>query len=381
MARSLSIFFLAFVFLQVAIGADPPVKVKIVDEKKVEAVLPLDPAKAVTYQAAFGLGLMVRVDNQQMHLGNITTQFKIDSQIVYPNVQLQPMPLPKTLSGKTRDGVMQKFQHGAIEVTQTMEVVPGKPVKDGQKRRLDTVLVRYTIENKDKQPHEVATRVLMNSLIANSRNIQFAAPTEPDKLLNGVELKDAKVPPYVRLLQNADLKNPGMTGVLSYRLNKNWEMPSRLVMGRLQIVGGDAWTYSALPANGFSAVVTYWAGKAIKPGEKRELAYAYGGGIAGNPENEGAVKLVLGGSFEPGKLFTLAAYVDDPAPGQSLTLELPAGMERVEGKESQPLAAPSEENPSLVLWKARVLRTGDYRVRVRSSTGLTLTKVISITKS
>jgi hypothetical protein len=168
---------------------------------------------------------------------------------------------------------------------------------------------------------------------------------------------------------------------MSYRFNKTWGMPNRLVMGRLLAAGGDNWNLNPQPANGFSALVSYWDPKPIKPGQKREFAYAYGGGVASNPENEGLVNLVLGGSFEPGKLFTVTAYVDDPAPGQKLTLELPPGMERVEGKESQPVAAATDESPSLVLWKARVLRTGDFRVRVRSSTGLTLTKIISITKS
>jgi hypothetical protein len=32
-----------------------------------------------------------------------------------------------------------------------------------------------------------------------------------------------------------------------------------------------------------------------------------------------------------------------------------------------------------VLWKARVLRTGDHILRVRSSTGVTQTKIVSVT--
>src|SRR5439155_462026 len=100
----------------------------------------------------------------------------------------------------------------------------------------------------------------------------------------------------------------------------------------------------------------YWDPKTLNPGAKRELAYAYGQGIAGNPENEGRVELALGGSFEPGKRFSVTAYVQEPQPGQTLALELPPGMERVEGKEEQPVPAATASGNSLVLWKARVTR-------------------------
>jgi cyclophilin family peptidyl-prolyl cis-trans isomerase len=79
------------------------------------------------------------------------------------------------------------------------------------------------------------------------------------------------------------------------------------------------------------------------------------------------VKLVLGGSFAPAKLFTITAFVDFPVQGQTLTLELPAGVKLMEGKETQPV--PDSMAASVVLWKARVLRPGEFSVKVRSSTG------------
>jgi hypothetical protein len=143
----------------------------------------------------------------------------------------------------------------------------------------------------------------------------------------------------------------------------------------------NLWDIRAIPAMGDSAMAMYWDKRTLQPGSKRELAYSYGQGIASNPENEGKVEVALGGSFEPGKLFNVTAYVEDPAPGQTLTLELPAGMERMEGKELQPVPAPAAEGNSIVMWKARVCRTGEYALRVRSSTGVTQTKVITISKA
>jgi hypothetical protein len=92
--------------------------------------------------------------------------------------------------------------------------------------------------------------------------------------------------------------------------------------------------------------------------------------------------MALGGSLEPGKRFNVTAYVTDPAPGQFLTLELPAGMTLVDGKACQPVpAAPSEEPSSMVVWQARVLHPGEFAVRVRSSTGVTQGKHVTITRA
>jgi hypothetical protein len=110
------------------------------------------------------------------------------------------------------------------------------------------------------------------------------------------------------------------------------------------------------------------------------MAYAYGVGIASSPENEGRVTMALSGSFEPKKTFTVAAYVDDPVEGQSLTLELPPGVELLEGKQVQPVPAPLGGGSSLVLWRARVRELGRFPLRIRSSTGLTQTKTVTVSR-
>jgi cyclophilin family peptidyl-prolyl cis-trans isomerase len=86
--------------------------------------------------------------------------------------------------------------------------------------------------------------------------------------------------------------------------------------------------------------------------------------------------LVVNRSVPPARLFAIAAYVDFPSRGQTLTLELPPGVERVEGQAIEPVPA-SASGHSLVLWKARVLRPGTFAVRVRSSTGLTRSQTVT----
>jgi hypothetical protein len=199
-------------------------------------------------------------------------------------------------------------------------------------------------------------------------------------VLDGVELKGKTIPDYLQFLQQPDLKNPGFVAHMTYNFGKAFEMPDRIVLTSLgaQI---DQWNLAVQQAGGDSAMGVFWEPKEIKPGAKRKIAYAYGQGIAPSPEADGNVVLALGGSFEPGKLFTVSAHVLDPAPGQSLTLELPPGMERVEGKERQPVPIVTDDANSMVLWKARVLNTGKFTVRVHSSTGVTHGKIIAITEN
>lgn len=363
-----------------------PVKVRIQDEKPtvVEVALPLDPKKYVQYQAA-GPGVVIRVENKTMHLGSINPTFKIDEQVVFPGqVVIQNQRLPKTASGKERDGIMSVYALGKIRITQTIEVVPSKPLKPapGQKRRLDTVLVRYTAENKDSVPHKIGMRIFLDVYVVDNDQALFAAPTQPGKILNGVELKDEpgkkkEVPDYLQILQRPNLQNPGFVAHFTYNLGKGSEMPTRVVCTNLG-AQRDNWNVAAMQA-GDSALAFFWDPAEVKAGGKREMAYAYGQGLAANPESEGQVTVQLGGSFDPGKIFTIAAHVDDPFLGQTLRLELPEGMERVEGKERQPVPASFEDQPSVILWKARVLRPGQFPLRVHSSNGVTHTKHITIT--
>jgi cyclophilin family peptidyl-prolyl cis-trans isomerase len=85
--------------------------------------------------------------------------------------------------------------------------------------------------------------------------------------------------------------------------------------------------------------------------------------------------IILGGSFEPGKVFSITAVVDYPGRGQSLVLELPPEAKRLEGKEMQPVPSYSD-GPAVVLWKARVLKPGVFAVTVRSTTGIWQTQKI-----
>jgi hypothetical protein len=366
-----------------------PVKVTIKDEKPIiveEAVVAVDPT---IHAQVFGQGNMmlnIRVDNKMMHLGSIQTVLKVDNQILqigqFPGRMLvQNQPLPQKPGKRQRVGFQSVYEIHKIQVTQTVEVVPTKAPKGALKRRLDAMLVTYQVENKDTQPHNFGLRVWMDMYIVTNDGALFAAPNKPNEILDGVELKGKDVPDYIQCLQFPNLQNPGFVGHFTYALGKKYERPDRVVMTALRgAFGFNNWDMQVFRAMGDSAYGFYWDPKNIQPGQKRQFAYGYGEGVVSNQE-EGLVNPVLSGSFEPGKLFTVSAYVTDPGPGQFLTLQLPPGLELVEGSAVQPAVSNDESAKALVLWRCRVQRTGTFALRVRSSTGITQTRLITIQKA
>jgi hypothetical protein len=205
----------------------------------------------------------------------------------------------------------------------------------------------------------------------------FAAPTVPGKVLNGYMLKGKELPEWVKVLQRPDLKNPLYTAHFTFKMGTRIEAPDKVSLTGLGACFGG-WDIPAM-ASGDTAIGIFFSPKKINPGGKREVGYAYGEGLASNPDNEGKVGVAVAGSFEPNKQFTVTALVEDPLPGQTLTLELPDGMERLECKAMQPVPASAEVGTSVVVWKARVVRPGSFAVSVRSSTGAVHTKNVMIT--
>ena len=361
-----------------------PVEVKIQDDKAVvvEAIVPLDKGPHLTLRPIQNMLVQIQANNQNLHLGYLQCVFHIDGRVVYagnpPGRMLTVnQPLPQGKGKKERTGFSSSYEIDNITITQEIEVVPSKA--SGGKRRLDSAMVRYLVENKDKQEHKVGIRVVMNPFLGNNRGNLFAAPNQPNKILDGVELKDKMVPDYVQVLQNADLKNPGNVAYMTYNFGKAFDRPDRVLLTS-QRGFINQWDMQVVKSMGFTAMGFYWDPKEIKAGGKRHLAYAFGKGIAQSPEGEGQMSLVFGGSFEPGKMFSVTAFVQDPANGQYLTLELPKGMERIEGKDRQPVPEVDEDGNCMVMWKARVLQTGRFPLRIHSSTGVTQTKIITISR-
>jgi hypothetical protein len=348
-------------------------------------VQPVEPNPRIQYQYTGMMAFGLTVDQNIMlccGAGAIRTNFKVDNLIRHPNIAGMGTPLPPDRTGKPRRGIQASYQTDGMLITQMLEIIPSKSTSATGKRQLDTVLIKYLVENRDMKPHEFGARVRIDTMCGNNDGALFAAPqTHPGEILDGIELKGKTLPEYVQILQNPDLKNPGFVGHFTLKLPGNRVGPDRFIC-TCHRFGDNGWEPQIQKAMGDSDCVLMWSPRTIRPSEKVEFAYAYGKGIASLPESEGRVKLTLGGNFEPGKLFTVQASVEEPAVGQTLAIELPPGMTLVEGSSVQPIAPATETLATgMVIWRARVDRPGDFSFRVRSSNGITETRSVSVKRT
>ncbi len=86
------------------------------------------------------------------------------------------------------------------------------------------------------------------------------------------------------------------------------------------------------------------------------------------------------GPLVAGRVFTLFAHVGFPLAGQTLTLELPAGIECVEGKLLQPVGV-SEFGETIVAWRLRCAVAGDHAVTVVGTGGFRKSILLKIAAS
>jgi hypothetical protein len=279
-------------------------------------------------------------------------------------------------------GVRSVWSVGKVEFAQTYELVPSKqPVVIGPgvpKRLVDTLLIRYTITNRDSRAHRAGLRTMVDTLIGNNDGVPFTVPGLPGLVDTCRDFPTPKsVPDFIQALEVPNLSNPGTVATMTLKLGGKLDPPSRVILTCWLNVFNFRWNEPVVPIAGDSAVVIYWKEKSIPAGKKRAFGFAYGLGSV-EAGKTGRLGVTLGGSFDPGQVFTITAYATHPAAGQTLTLELPAGLERVEGAQTQPVRGGG--GTAVVTWKAKVLNTGEFPLRVRSSTGAAVTKIISIAR-
>ena len=84
---------------------------------------------------------------------------------------------------------------------------------------------------------------------------------------------------------------------------------------------------------------------------------------------------------------TVIAYVADPQPGETATLELPKGFELVAGSAALQKIPPAEprgpdgkQRPSPVTWRVRPTVDGQHAITVTTSTNLSVAQRVTIRK-
>jgi hypothetical protein len=283
------------------------------------------------------------------------------------------------------------WQHNLsrVEITQVLDIVPSmQPADVGgvQKRLLDTCLVAYQIENKDTRPHTVGFRMQVDTLIGNNDGVPFAVPGLPGLVNTSADYWADKVPDFIQALEFPDVRNPGTVAHMTVKLGRGFEPPGRVSLTHWPGMNFN-WEIPVQNMFNDSAIVLYWNEKQLQPGEKRKIGFAYGlGSVSSTPDAGGPAPggsklgLTLSGSFEPGEEFTVSAYVSNPQAGQTVTLNLPAGLKRVQGEQTQTVQQPVGAASSLVTWKVSVEKVGRYDLSVQSSTGAVQRRTITISR-
>jgi hypothetical protein len=285
-----------------------------------------------------------------------------------------------------------------VQVTQTVELVVGD--LSGQ---IDTCMVHYRIENQDSKPHRVGLRFLLDTYIGANDGVPFLIPGQNRLIDDKIDERDPnKVPQYIQACENEDLNRPGTIARIQFRV-AGLEPPSRVTLGawpdpqlaKIDPIRGRAclqektlWEVPVFPIkqmrseanpNGDSAVVMYWPEKELKPGESRDVGFAYGLGDVSS--SGGKLGLTAGGSFSPGGEITVTAYVTDPAANETVTLTAPPGFLLKEGDATQhvpPLPAGATSRHSPVSWKLTCGQVGDFTLKVETASGASQSKKVTV---
>ena len=248
--------------------ARPAVLVKIRDEqaksgKGGEFSGPVDPVQRIRINPQPLLNITLQGEQgQTLHLSHLPG-FNIDGQFTMPQMgqgryETVNAKLPKAANGKDRAGFLSVYILNDFRITQTVELTPTKAAGPGQKRLLDSALIRYTIENKSARDHKFGMRIFMDTFIVDNDGCLFAAPTMPGKVLDGIELKDKTMPDYLQLLQKPDLKNPGYVAHMTLNLANASRPAQPHHTDQPRPANFQNWEIPAPMAGGDSAMAVYW---------------------------------------------------------------------------------------------------------------------------
>lgn len=250
-----------------------------------------------------------------------------------------------------------------VDFTQTVEIVPGDVT-----RRLDTLRVTFSARNNGADPHLVASRYLIDTLIGGNDGVPFIVAGEKQMVTNAVTFQGESVPDFVRALQNPSLTHPGVIVDIGLR-PLDCERPDEVVLSHWPGLDAD-WDYDRTrQIDGDSAAGLYFSAKVLKPGETRTMGFTYGlGSISSTSSRNSRLSLTAGGPFNAGGSFWLVALVQQSRPGTELQIKLPRGLQLAPGHSvSKKVTGDFSQASWLVM--ADPGSIGDHEIRVSLSPG------------
>jgi hypothetical protein len=269
-----------------------------------------------------------------------------------------------------------------VLVTQTVQIIDGEPIELGPgvyKSMLDTCLIQYRIENKDrKKTHKVGLRFLLDTLIGENDAPTFTVPGVPGLVDTKMDFLSLKIPDFIQALEKPNIKDPGIIAQVSFRKGSKLELPSRVSLthwpGDMSGVDKeyDIPLRNINDRNEDSAIVVYWKEEEMKPGMVRNLGFTFGLGTV--TSTDGLIGLSVGGSFAPGGELTVVALIHEAKPNQTVTLHLPPEFTLVPGSDKTQKVPAGQKGsdgrlrPSPVTWHIRSTIAGSFMFEVESNT-------------
>jgi hypothetical protein len=282
--------------------------------------------------------------------------------------------------GHNRHGWMSTWVYPKrnVWVRQTVEIVPNE-----QTRLLDTCLIHYLIENRDTIPHNVGIRVMLDTFIGSNDGVPFVIPGQAGLLETMKTFDQKSIPDYIEALEHPDPTNPGTIAHMGLKLDSARILPSdpdiepleKLVICHWPGTSEKRWDWEYKAMNDTaegkkdSCVVLYWEDRPMEPGSRRAMAFTYGlGSISSSGDSK--LGITVGGSFQPGQVFTVTAYVKDPVQGQKIKLSLPRGLSLAPaeggGEQMDEQIVGEATDYSQVSWRVRAETEGLHTLEVSS---------------
>src|SRR5262249_38694090 len=118
----------------------------------------------------------------------------------------------KPIPGRNGWTSTMEFTSEKVEVTQHVEIVPG------QSGYLDTLLVYYTIRNKDDGKRKVGIRVMLDTFIGANDGVPFTIPGKKGFVDTKADFVGEQVPDYIEVIEKPnDPEDPGTVARMGLR--------------------------------------------------------------------------------------------------------------------------------------------------------------------
>jgi rubredoxin len=233
------------------------------------------------------------------------------------------------------DQVIAVWSYGNVQIRQETTIVASSTL-------LDTVRIAYTLENQDSVAHDVGLRLMIDTLIGDNDGVPFVVPGRDGITNRAIELTGAAIPDFIQALEQQSLVDPGVIVNLTLKGGAATP-PDRVVISGWYYEDAD-WEYlsevggvgAPLERSGGapdSAVGLYYNPARLEPGQTRTIVTFYGlGAISSTASGNAALSLTFSREVNEGDSFWIVAVVSNPTAGQSLNLQLPAGLALTAGE-------------------------------------------------